>query len=206
MEAKSTLINQGLRFNAPPPQLTDNFPSLKVDDSFWGSTSGVNVGWPTFYWPTVPYFIEAFGQIEDVQFPVDSGAGEPGVYWFPSLVDPRLVQRSYARTGHYSNVNETRPNYQLLINTLARRLILDDAKTVTGVEFPAGNGSLVTVDAGEVIVSAGAIHTPHILQLSGIGPASVLEAGGINVLVDLPGVGQNFHDHSGLLDMSIQRT
>lgn len=149
--------------------------------------------------------MDAFGQIDGVQFPEDSGAGEPGVYWFPSLVDPMLVQRSYAATGHYSNVNETRANYQLLINTLARRLILDDNKTVTGVEFLPQNGSLTTIAAGEVIVSAGTVHTPHILQLSGIGPASLLEAGGIDVVVDLPGVGQNFHDHSGLIDMYIQR-
>ncbi|KAJ4387301.1 hypothetical protein N0V93_007890 [Gnomoniopsis smithogilvyi] len=199
-------FQKGLKFNAPPPELTDNFPSLKFDDSFWGSTSGVNVGWPSFYWPTVPYFMDAFGQIDGVQFPADSGAGEPGVYWFPSLVDPMLVQRSYAATGHYSNVNETRPNYQLLINTLARRLIFGDNETVTGVEFLPENGNLTTVEAGEVIVSAGAIHTPHILQLSGIGPASLLEAGGIDVVVDLPGVGQNFHDHSGLIDMFIRLT
>lgn len=150
-------------------------------------------------------FFDAFGEIDGVQFPADSGAGEPGVYWFPSLVDPMLVQRSYAATGHYSNVNKTRSNYQLLIDTLARKIILDGNNTATGVEFQAGNGSLITIDAGEVIVSAGTVHTPHILQLSGIGPASLLEAGDIEVLVDLPGVGQNFHDHSGLIDMFIRR-
>lgn len=149
--------------------------------------------------------MDAFAEIDGVQFPADSGAGEPGVYWFPSLVDPMLVQRSYARTGHYSNVNETRPNYQLLINTLARRIILDGNNTATGVEFFPENGNLTTVTAGEVILSAGVVHTPHILQLSGIGPASLLQAGGIDVAVDLPGVGQNFHDHSGLIDMFIRR-
>lgn len=205
-QADSCFLSQALRFNPPVPALVEEFDSLRFDASYWGNNSGVNVGWPTFYWPSIPKFIQAFGEVEGVEFPPDSGAGQPGVYWFPSLVDPRLVQRSYARTGHYSNVNETRPNYHLLINTNARRVLLDDARTVTGVEFPAEDGRLITVNAGEVVVSAGAIHTPQFLQRSGIGPHKVLQDGGIETLVDLPGVGQNFHDHSSLMRMTIERT
>lgn len=149
--------------------------------------------------------MDAFAEIDGIAFPADSGAGEAGVFWLPSFVDPRVVQRSYAATGHYSNVNLTRSNYHLLIETEARRIVLDGTNAATGVEFPLRDGNLITVGAGEVIVSAGAVHTPHILQLSGIGPASLLEAGGIDVLVDLPGVGQNFHDHSGLIDMFTRR-
>lgn len=141
-----------------------------------------------------------------MEFPADSGAGKPGVFWFPTLMDPRTVTRSYAGTGHYLNVNATRPNYHLLLNTQARKLILDDKLCATGVEFPLGNNSFVTVTAKkEVLLAAGAIHTPQLLQLSGIGPRSLLEAGGIDVLVDLPGVGQNFQDHSSLSTMNITR-
>lgn len=50
----------------------------------------------------------------------------------------------------------------------------------------------------EVIVSAGTYHSPAVLQLSGIGPRKLLEEAGIDVKVDLPGVGQNFHDHTSL--------
>lgn len=50
----------------------------------------------------------------------------------------------------------------------------------------------------EVILSAGAVHTPQVLQLSGIGPRTLLEAAKIDVLVDLPGVGANFQDHAFL--------
>ncbi|KAK2605790.1 hypothetical protein N8I77_008604 [Diaporthe amygdali] len=199
-------FKKALRLSPPIPALVEEFDSLRFDASYWGNTSGVNVGWPTFYWPSIPKFMQAYGEVKGVEFPPDSGAGQPGVYWFPSLVDPRLVQRSYARTGHYSNVNETRPNYHLLINTRARRVLLDHTRTATGVEFPAGNGRLITINAGEVVISAGAIHTPQFLQRSGIGPHKVLQAAGIETLVDLPGVGQNFHDHSGLIPMKIERT
>jgi len=59
------------------------------------------------------------------------------------------------------------------------------------------NSSVVTVSARkEIILAAGAIHTPQILQLSGVGPRSVLEAANIPVLLHLPGVGSNFQDHS----------
>jgi choline dehydrogenase-like flavoprotein len=47
----------------------------------------------------------------------------------------------------------------------------------------------------ETILAAGAVHTPQLLQLSGVGPREVLERAGIDVKVDLPGVGNNFQDH-----------
>ncbi|KAF9876799.1 choline dehydrogenase [Colletotrichum karsti] len=197
-------FKKGLHFTEPPPELTDNFDSIKYDASFWGESSEIYAGWPRFYYPGVTPLFEAFKEIDGIEFPADSGAGKAGVFWFPTLMDPRTVTRSYAGTGHYLNVNATRPNYHLLVNTLARKLIVDDKLTATGVEFPLGNNSVVTVNANkEVILSAGAIHTPHLLQLSGIGPKNVLEAGGIDVLVDLPGVGQNFQDHSSLSQMNI---
>jgi choline dehydrogenase len=124
------------------------------------------------------------------------------------VVDPRTVTRSYAKTGHYSNVISTRPNYHLLVNTPARRLLVDGgSKNVTGVEFTAENSTLQTVSANkEVILAAGAVHTPQLLQLSGIGPRAILESAGIETIVDLPGVGQNFQDHSSIAEsMNITR-
>lgn len=150
--------------------------------------------------------LDALKEIDGVAYPPDSGAGMPGLYWFPSLMDPRSQTRSYAATGHYENVNRTRPNYHLLINTQVRRILVDNDLTATGVEFPSENSTLITISADkEVILAAGAVHTPHLLQLSGIGPQSLLEAGGIEVLVDLPGVGQNFQDHSSLTALNITR-
>lgn len=68
---------------------------------------------------------------------------------------------------------------------------------MTGVKFvPRGEDESYEVGVGrEVVLSAGAIHTPQVLQLSGIGPAAWLEAAGVDVRVDLPGVGANFQDH-----------
>jgi choline dehydrogenase len=182
------------------------FDSIKYDPSYWGNTSEVHAGWPNFYWPGVTPLVEAFKEIEGVEFPADSGAGQPGVFWFPTFLDPRPLTRSYAETGHYANVNLTRSNYHLLINTLVRQILIDDTLTAHGVQFLSANSTLLNVTASkEVILSAGAVHSPYLLQLSGVGPKSLLEAGGIKVRVDLPGVGQNFQDHSSVTALNITR-
>ncbi|KUL92356.1 hypothetical protein ZTR_02192 [Talaromyces verruculosus] len=80
-------------------------------------------------------------------------------------------------------------------NALVRRVVLDgSSQTATGVEL--ADGRIYSVRAGgEVIVSAGALRTPQILLLSGIGDSEQLSKHNIRELVHLPGVGRNFHDH-----------
>jgi len=87
-----------------------------------------------------------------------------------------------------------RGNLTLITGALTKRVILEGRKAV-GVEFEQ-NGATQQVKANkEVILSAGSIGSPHILQMSGIGPASVLKEAGIDVLHELPGVGENLQDH-----------
>lgn len=85
-------------------------------------------------------------------------------------------------------------NVTLRTRALATRLLLEQGRCV-GVEYLA-NGQLTTVRAErEVIVCAGSIESPKLLMLSGIGNPDQLRALGIPVQVELPGVGENFHDH-----------
>ena len=87
------------------------------------------------------------------------------------------------------------PNLTVLTGTYARRLLFDGERC-TGVEV-ARNGAIEEIGAEhEVIVCAGTLESPKLLQLSGIGDGVELRALGIEVLVDLPGVGANLHDHS----------
>jgi choline dehydrogenase len=69
------------------------------------------------------------------------------------------------------------------------------------VQYSAGsNQPRYTVNATvEVVVAAGAVHTPQLLQLSGIGPRTLLEELGVQVVSELPGVGSNFQDHPSLV-------
>ena len=83
-----------------------------------------------------------------------------------------------------------RPNLDVECRRLVTRVVFDGARAI-GVEV-AGRG---VVRAGEVILCGGAINSPQLLQLSGVGAAAELEALGIPVMTDLPGVGENLQDH-----------
>ncbi|WP_213609713.1 choline dehydrogenase [Pseudoalteromonas sp.] len=87
-----------------------------------------------------------------------------------------------------------RSNLTIVTGALAQRVILD-GKKATGVEYKV-NGEVKTAQASkEVILSAGSIGSPHLLQLSGIGDTQTLEKAGVEVKHHLPGVGQNLQDH-----------
>jgi len=87
-----------------------------------------------------------------------------------------------------------RSNLTIVTGALAQRVILD-GKKATGVEYKL-NGAVKTAQASkEVILSAGSIGSPHLLQLSGIGDTQALENAGVEVKHHLPGVGQNLQDH-----------
>jgi choline dehydrogenase len=88
----------------------------------------------------------------------------------------------------------TRSNLTVITHALVHKVLLEGKKTV-GVRYER-KGKIVDVSVKkEVILSAGPIGSPHLLQLSGIGPKQVLEEAGIEVKYDLPGVGQNLQDH-----------
>ena len=90
-----------------------------------------------------------------------------------------------------------RPNLTVLTHALVTKIIVEK-KRATGVEF-ARNGKAQRIHAGgEVVLSLGAIHTPKVLMLSGIGDQAELQRLGISVVQHLPGVGQNFQDHFGI--------
>jgi choline dehydrogenase len=97
-----------------------------------------------------------------------------------------------------------RPNFELWTSAHVAKLVVESAPAIAGHEAPlrctgvqVWNGSeMVTATArGEVILCAGAIGSPHLLQLSGIGPAQLLQNNGVAVVQDTPGVGANLQDH-----------
>ena len=106
-----------------------------------------------------------------------------------------------ARNGRRSStavayIDPARKRKNLTVTTGARvtRILIEKSRAV-GVEY-VRNGRLHTIRAGrEVIVSAGAINSPKLLMLSGIGPAEQLRQHGLDIHCDLPGVGQNLQDH-----------
>lgn len=140
--------------------------------------------------PTSQVFLDACAELG---FPIveDFNAKAFGAGW--QHVDMRDGRRGGVLTSYLRPALE-RPNVTLKTHALATRLVLENNRCV-GVEY-VENGQRTTVRADrEVIVACGAIESPKLLLLSGIGDADRLTELGIPVAHDLPGVGENFHDH-----------
>ena len=92
-----------------------------------------------------------------------------------------------------------RPNFELWSSAQVAKLVMstdaDGTQRCTGVEVWTGHGYTTVTAKQSVVLSAGAIGTPQILQLSGLGPAELLKQHGIEPVIDLPGVGANLQDH-----------
>jgi choline dehydrogenase len=120
-----------------------------------------------------------------------NGRQQEGVGQMHMNVD-KGVRASTARA--YLTPATSRANLKVLTGVLVDRVLMQGTRA-TGVVYRSG-GRVMSLRAGrEVILSAGSIGSPTVLQRSGIGPASVLEAAAVPVVVDAPGVGENLQDH-----------
>jgi choline dehydrogenase-like flavoprotein len=136
-------------------------------------------------------------------FPSYDGASgnSVGGYFATHAQDPSNATRSTARTAYY-NPFVGRPSLHLLTNRLVTRVITESTHygpKVNCVEFAESSTALpvrVNVTVGkEAILAAGSIHSPQILQLSGIGEPALLEKHNISMVANVPGVGRNLQDH-----------
>ena len=126
-----------------------------------------------------------FPDTADMNHPESTGVGP-----IP-MNNPDGIRMSTA-LGYLSQARQRR-NLTIRPNCLARR-VLFNGKRAVGVEVESGGG-IFTVEANEIILSAGAIGSPHILLLSGVGPADQLRSLNVPVAHHLPGVGKNLRDH-----------
>jgi len=150
----------------------------------------------------IGWFLESWGDPNDWRLLSENATG--------SRYTP-LTTRDHARVGSRERVLETareHPNLKLQLNALATRVLFDENKRAIGVEYLQGErlyraspyasrepGEVRRVYASrEVILAGGTFNTPQLLMLSGIGPPEVLKGCGIEVLVELPGVGKNLQD------------
>jgi choline dehydrogenase len=122
-----------------------------------------------------------------------NGAAQEGVG--PLQVTVKGRRRCSAAVG-YLNPAKTRPNLTVEIHALTHRVLLEGKRAV-GVEYSQNGGIYKARAKREVLMCGGAINSPQILQLSGIGRGEHLQSLGIEVQHDLPGVGENLQDHVG---------
>lgn len=117
-----------------------------------------------------------------------------GIAWLPQDSDGKKAERSSAETAYYAPAS-SRPNLHLLVRHYGGTIRFTENKT-EGIKIISRDGRKSRViSSRNIILAAGTINTPRILQLSGIGPARLLGSLNISVVVDAPGVGANFQDH-----------
>lgn len=149
---------------------------------------GVSTGAPH---PLTRIFVKA-AQQAGLPFNADFNAGnQAGAGFYQTMT--RNGRRCSTAVG-YLRPALARKNLSLKTDALVNRVVFEGAKAV-GVEIVEGGRPVVLRAEREVIVTAGAIGSPKLLMLSGLGPAAHLSRHGIEVVLDLPGVGQNLQDH-----------
>lgn len=183
----------------------DLLPHFKAVQNFEGGPSdlhgtggGYNVAEPRYVNPLAAVFLNAAaecGYDAETDF---SGIADEGFGYY------RVAQKDGRRCSNadaFLHPIEDRPNLTVYTRARVHRVRLQDKRAV-GVTVRRGRwGTPVDLHANrEVVLSGGAINSPQLLQLSGIGPREELEAHGIKVEHELPGVGRNLQDH---LDISV---
>ncbi|WYZ35458.1 hypothetical protein EsH8_X_000105 [Colletotrichum jinshuiense] len=121
-----------------------------------------------------------------------------GYHYAQTTINPQAQVRSTSAEFMYAARDaKMADKLTVYLGTRVNKVLFDHDKKATGVEVNGLGGQKYTITANkEVILSAGAVHSPQLLMLSGIGPADHLTKHGIEVLADRPGVGQNMSDHA----------
>ncbi len=175
------------------------------DEHYRGRSGPMPVSDPVRSSPLCDLFVQAVQSLGYPCVPDHNGAAQEGVGPWQFIIDPRghLMRRTSAAQAYLHPARRT-GRVDVRTDSHATRVLLEGRRAV-GVRYRPGRMGGGTgapereVRARrEVIVSAGALNTPRLLQISGIGPAGLLRSIGVKPLVDLPGVGANLVDHYNL--------
>jgi choline dehydrogenase len=141
--------------------------------------------------PLTHRFVEAAQQAGHPPTRDYNGAAQEGVGYSQMTRNGRF-RGSTAQT--FLREAKRRPNLRVVTNALATRLTFD-GRRCTGVRFRRGDAEEHATAACEIVLSGGTVNSPHLLQISGVGPAEHLKSIGVEAVHDLPGVGANLSDH-----------
>ncbi|KAK7535360.1 uncharacterized protein J3D65DRAFT_574479 [Phyllosticta citribraziliensis] len=173
-----------------------------MDEKLQGTSGPLKVTIPDGYSPFNEAWVKGFKEL-GFHLPGDPIAGEKlGAFTDPVCIDPINRTREYSASAYFTDDVSSRSNLKLLTETLVEKIELasdsEGSVTATGVVVKTKDGQPKTFRVkagGEVILAAGSIQSPQLLELSGVGNEEVLKKHGIPVVLDLPGVGENLQDH-----------
>ena len=183
--------NPGWSYDEVLPYFRRAEHNERIADEYHGTGGPLNVMDLRSPNPHLRAFTEAGRQAGHPVTDDFNGAGQEGVG--PYQVTHRNGER-FSAAKAYLTPNLGRPNLTVITDAHTTR-VLFAGRRATGIEFRRG-GTLQQLGARrEVLLAAGALQSPQLLMLSGVGPADELARHGIGVVHALPGVGRNFHDH-----------
>ncbi|KAJ8496586.1 hypothetical protein ONZ51_g1036 [Trametes cubensis] len=174
-----------------------NYPD--VDASLRGKSGPVEIGYFGYASAGTPKFIEACTKVGIPATPdVNTPKGSLGVTKAMTYINPK-GRRVTSEFAYLTPEVLARPNLKVITRAHVTRILFDNSgptPRAVGAEFTQPDGETYRVKARkEVVLAAGAVHTPQILMLSGVGPAEHLKSHDIPVVADLPGVGSHLMDH-----------
>jgi choline dehydrogenase len=148
-----------------------------------------------------PLFQAFFEAVQQAGYPLTDDVNGYRQEGFAAFDTNRYKGRRLSAARAYLHPVMNRPNLDVITRALSTRVLFDGSRA-TGIEYRYRGKAEVAL-GGEIIVCGGAINTPQLLQLSGVGNAAELEELGIDIVADVPGVGENMQDH---LEVYIQHT
>lgn len=184
------LGNKGWGYRDVLPYFRRSENNERLADEFHGSGGELNVADQIQHNPLSAAFVRA-AQQAGLAFNTDpNGADQTGVFY--NQLTQRNARRESAATAFLHPIRH-RPNLTVATDATVTRIHVGNG-TATGVSYSCKGRHHQAKAQAEVILSAGAINSPRLMLLSGIGPAAELEAVGVRTVHDLPGVGKNLHD------------
>ena len=189
--------NAGWSWNEVLPYFKKAEDNARGADAFHGAGGPLHVQDLTSPNRLGPVFVEAGLQAGYLENPDFNGATQEGVGVYQ--VTHKQGER-FSAAKAYLTPNRGRPNLHVFTGAHTTRILLDKKRAV-GVEFVHEGDTKQLHAKREVLLCAGALQSPQILMLSGIGPHAHLVANGIATQHDLPGVGQNLHDHIDIVQV-----
>ena len=175
----------------------DFLPYFQRHESFEGGGEGRGTEGPQpiEHLAERPELLDHFARAaEAIGLPVNADMNGPRREGFATFQQTRRGQRRISAARAYLVPALSRPNLRVIDEALALRIVVEEGRAVGVLIRHGGEERLIRARFG-VVLSAGAIGSPQLLMLSGIGPAEELAALGIAPLLDAPGVGRNLQDH-----------
>ena len=185
------LGNSGWSYAEVLPYFRRSETNQQIQDDYHGDQGPLHVTHRDYTNPLSYVFVKAakeLGYSENQDF---NGARQDG-FGLYQVTTKEGGRCSAARA--YLHPVLSRPNLEVLINAQVERIAFS-GKRANAVHYTKNGRSQVAQCRGEIILSAGAYNSPHLLQLSGVGPGAELQKHGIPVVHDAPGVGRNLQDH-----------